>query len=168
MKTFAAFILLALAGPVSFAQQRRTPAPVLPPLPSDMDCEKLKGDKELASQRSATILKRGTQYYLCRPKADALLISAKTAAVVVRSTQTISCGDGSTNDCLKQDTVTERQIEGLADKTDLWMYFDKAVPSKADLILQFVANNRASPASQVILQVQDSDSGTWAYYETRT
>jgi hypothetical protein len=116
MKAFVVLFLLALAGSELFAQQRRTPASGLTPLPTDMDCEKLKGYKELPSQRSATILKRGTEYYLCRPKSDAVLVSAKTAAVVVRSTQTISCGDGSSDDCLRQDTATERQIEGLADK----------------------------------------------------
>jgi len=133
-----------------------------------MDCERLKGDRDLPSQHSATILKRGTEYYLCRPKADAVLASAGTAAVVVRSTQTISCGDGSTEDCIRQDTVTERQIEGLADKTDLWKYFDRSVPSKADLILQFMANNRANPSPQIILQVQDSDSAKLVFYESRT
>jgi len=168
MKALAMLLLSVLAGSGLFGQQRKAPAPGLSPLPADMDCEKLKGNKELPANRSATILKHGTDYYICRPKSDAFLASARTAAVVVRSTQTISCGDGSTDDCIRQDTATERQIEGLANKTDLWRYFNKAVPSKADLILQFIANNRASPSSQIILQVQDSDSGTSASYESRT
>ncbi|MFZ0522318.1 MAG: hypothetical protein WAL95_14935 [Candidatus Acidiferrales bacterium] len=89
-------------------------------------------------------------------------------AVTTRSTQTISCGDGSSSDCVREDFGTEIQIEGFADGTDLWKYFDKAPPSRADLILQFIANDRAISSAQVILEVQDSDSGSLVYYESRT
>jgi hypothetical protein len=41
-------------------------------------------------------------------------------------------------------------------------------PPKADIIVQFIANERASSSAQIVLQVQDSDSGTWSYYESRT
>lgn len=149
------------------AQQQRTQLPKPPVLPANMDCEKLKGDKQVPSNLSTTILKRGTDYYVCKPKSQALLARARTAAAAVRSTQTISCGDGSTSDCIREDLGTERQIEGLANRTDLWRYFEKVPPSKADIILQFIANERASSSAQIILQAQDSDSGTWPYYESR-
>ena len=137
---FMAFLFLSFS--VSAQQQRpQSPKPVA--LPADMDCEKLKGDKETPPSGS-TILKGGTDYYLCKPKSETLLTRAKTAAVTVRSTQTITCGDGSSSDCLRQDIATVRQIEGLVDATDLWRYFEKAVPSKADIILQFIANDRAN------------------------
>ena len=150
------------------AQERKTSGPKVSPLPANLDCERLKGDIELPSNRPTRILKRGADYYACRPKSDAALTTARTAAVVVRSTQTISCGDGSSDDCIREDRSTEQQVAVFADETDLWRYFDKVAPSKADLILQFVANNRAGPSSEVILQVQDSGSGAWAYYESRT
>jgi hypothetical protein len=142
--------------------------PKPPVLPASMDCEKLKGDKEIPYIQSATILKRGTDYYLCKPKSQALLAKARTAALAVRSTQTISCGDGSGSDCIREDVGTEKQIEELANKTELWRYFEKVPASKADIILQFIANERASSSAQIVLQVQDSDSGAWPYYESRT
>lgn len=148
------------------AQEPRQQARAGTALPDDMLCEKLTGDKEMPTP-SATILKRGTDYYLCHPKSETFLSKAKTAAVAVRSTQTISCGDGSSDDCLREDTQSEGQIEQLADKTDLWRYFEKNSAAKADVILQFVAKDRASSSAQITLQVQDSDSGTWIYSEAR-
>jgi hypothetical protein len=165
----AMFGILAFAFVnASIAQVRRSQAPQRPTLPTNMNCEKLAGDKELSSGSAGTILKRGADYYLCRPKSDALLLKARSAAVVVHSTQTISCGDGSSDDCLREDKATEKQIEDIANKTDLWRYFEQSPPSKADLIIEFVANNRASSNSQIMLQVQDSDSGTWTYSELRS
>lgn len=151
-----------------FAQQQGPQVAKRTALPTNMDCEKLTGDKEVPSDAGTTILKRGTDYYLCHSKSGSILSKARTAAVAVHSTQTISCGDGSSDDCLREDTATERQIEGLANKTDLWRYFDKAPPAKADIILRFVANNRASSYAQITLQVQDSDGGAWLYSESRT
>jgi hypothetical protein len=168
MKALVSLFLAAMFGSGLSPQQQKTSAPTPPALPDNMDCEKIKGDTDLPSNHSTTILKRGTNYYVCRPKSDAVLARAKTAAVVARSTQTISCGDGSSDDCIREDTATEWQVNGLTDKTDLWRYYDKAASSRADLILQFVANNRASSSAQLILQVEDSDTGTWVYYETRT
>jgi hypothetical protein len=52
--------------------------------------------------------------------------------------------------------------------TDLWRYFEKVPAAKADIILRFVANNRASSYAQITLQVQDSDSGAWLSSESRT
>lgn len=167
MRLFGVLLVVALSGAGVSAQQRKTAVPKPPTLPDNMDCKKLEADTEVPPNRSTTILKRGTDYYVCRPKSDAALASARTAAIVVRSTQTISCGDGSGADCIREDKATELQIESLAGKTDLWRYFDKAAPSNADLILQFIANERATTSSPVVLQVQDSDSGAWVYYESR-
>src|SRR5271165_1255757 len=151
---FALLVLFALpAWSQSTSQQKKTPTPKPVALPEDMDCEKLKGDSEVTPVGGATVVKRGADYYLCRPKASSVLARAKTAAVVVHSTQTISCGDGSNDNCIREDTRTERQIEDLANKTQLWRYFDSASPSKADLILQFVANERVSSSAQIVLSV---------------
>lgn len=112
MQPFLVLFVVAWFESVLFAQGRRAPLPKPPVLPDNMDCEKLKGDKEVPPNRSVTILKRGADYYLCHPKSDVVLASARTAAVAVRSTQTISCGDGSSDNCIREDTRTERQIEG--------------------------------------------------------
>jgi hypothetical protein len=157
-----AMIAMAVATALP-AQQAHSTKPILP---ANMDCQPVTGDKEVPA--NASIIKRGATYYLCKPKTQELLSRARTAALAVRSTQTISCGDGSTSDCIREDVKTKTQIEVLADATDLWRYFERATPAKADLIIQFVANERASPASLITLQVQDADSGAWAYYESRT
>jgi hypothetical protein len=163
------FVLSALPAwsqTTSLPKKTATTRPVA--LPEDMDCDKLKGDSEATPVGGATVVKRGADYYLCRPKSSSLLARAKTAAIVVHSTQTISCGDGSSDNCIREDSRTERQIEELANKTQLWRYFDSATPSKADLILQFVANERVSSSAQIVLSVQDSDSGDWPYREARS
>lgn len=167
----AVVVFLGVIHPIAQSQnvaphKRATLPP--PTLPSDMDCERLIGDKEIPAGPSASIRKRGASYYFCKPKSEALFLKARTAAVVVHSTQTISCGDGSSDDCLREDKVTKSQIEGFANDTDIWRYFEQSSPSKADLIVEIVANNRASSNSQITLQVQDSDSGTWVYSELRT
>jgi hypothetical protein len=165
MLKLSTLLLLVTLSSSAFAQQSRQPAPK--PLPSDMDCEKMTGDKVTVPTSSNTLVKRGAEYFLCRPKSEMTLKKARTAAVVVRSTQTITCGDGSTNDCLRQDTKTQAQVEGFLDETDLWRYFAKASPSKADIIVEFIANNRADPASLIVLEVEDSDSGVSLFHETR-
>jgi hypothetical protein len=149
---------------IAMGQQTR---PVLKPLPADMDCGKVLGDTVTVPSGSETLIKRGSEFYLCRPKSATTLQRAQSAAVVVRSTQTITCGDGSSNDCLREDTSTKTKIEAMIDETDLWRYFKQAAATKADIILKFVANNRADSSSPVSLTVQDSDSGDIVFSESR-
>lgn len=158
-------IAVVVFSTVAASAQQPKPS-TLKPLPSDMNCEKVTGDN-VAVPATEMLIKRGTEYYLCRPKTETTLTKAHTAAISVRSTQTITCGDGSTNDCLREDTKTKNEIEQSVDGTDLWMYFQKVSPSKADIIFRFTADNRASSSAQIVLQVQDSDSGAWLYYEAR-
>jgi hypothetical protein len=168
MKTLAALLLPALFGAGAFGQQKTPVKPL--PLPDNMDCERLKDGTEISASSAATVLRRGSVYYACRPKTDALLTglpSTATVATVVRSTQTISCGDGSGSDCLREDFSTELKVKKLVDDADLWRYFDEGPPSHADLVLQFVANEQAGTSPQVTLRVQDSNTGAWVYYESR-
>lgn len=160
--------LLASVRPDLFASQTGTQFSKSPLLPENMDCEKLRGDKELPPNSRAMIVKRAQDYYVCYQKSDAILASAKTAAITIRSVQTISCGDGSNGDCIREDATTKEQIENWANSSDLWRYFERQPASKADIILQFVANDRASSSPQIILLVQHSDSNTQLYYEART
>ncbi len=169
MKTLTLMLVPTLLCPGVFGQQK-PPIKPLPPLPDNMNCERLKDGTELPSNSSATVVRRGAVYYVCRPKADAFLTSlpnTATVAAVVRSTQTITCGDGSTSDCLREDFVTEAKVRKFVDGTDLWRYFDEAAPTHADLVLQFVANEQAGTSPQITLRVQDSNTGTWVYYESR-
>ena len=169
MRVSASLFLLAVLCPGVFGQQK---TPVRPqPLPADMDCQKLAEGTEVPSSSSgATVLRRGAVYYLCRPKTDTFLKSlpsSATVAAVVRSTQTINCGDGSANDCLREDFTTEGKIRRFLDDTELWRYFNEAQPTRADLVLQFVANDQASHSPDITLRVQDSNTGAWVYYESR-
>jgi len=169
MKTLTLMLVPTLLCPGVFGQQK-SPIKSLPPLPDNMDCEKLKDGTELPSNSSGTVVRRGAMYYVCRPKADTFLTSLPntvTVAAVVRSTQTITCGDGSTSDCLREDFSTEARVRKFMDGTDLWRYFDEAAPTHADLVLQFVANEQAGTSPQITLRVQDSNTGTWVYYESR-
>src|SRR5258707_10752657 len=78
---------------IGFSAQQKA-QPMRPSVfPADMNCEKLTSDKEVHPAITDSILKRGTSYYLCRPKSQALLARARTVAIVVLSVQTISCGD---------------------------------------------------------------------------
>jgi hypothetical protein len=171
MKTFLLMFVPALLCPGVFGQQKppiKSPSP--PPLPDNMDCEKLKDGTELPSNSSATVVRRGAIYYVCRPKADTFLTSlptTATVAVVVRSTQTISCGDGSGKDCLREDFSTEAKVRTFVVGTDLWRYFDEAAPTHADIVLQFVANEPGGTSPEITLRVQDANTGTWVYYESR-
>jgi hypothetical protein len=168
LKTLAVILLPAVLCPGVFGQQK---TPIKPqPLPENMDCQKLKDGTEIPSNSSATVVRRGAIYYACRPKTDAFLTSlpsTATVAAVARSTQTITCGDGSSNDCLREDFGTEIKVKSLVDGTELWRYFDEAPPSHADLVLQFVANEQASHSPEITLRVQDANTGAWAYYESR-
>src|ERR1700677_2202558 len=103
MFKFSTLSILVLLPTVTFAQQSRQPS--LKPLPPDMDCEKVTEDKVPVPAGADLLVKRGADYFLCRPKSQTMLRTARTAAVVVRSTQTISCGDGSASDCIRQDTT---------------------------------------------------------------
>jgi hypothetical protein len=166
MKTLAAILFATVFCPGAFGQQK---TPIKPqPLPDNMDCERLKDGTQVSS--SATVVRRGTIYYVCRPKTDNFLTSlpsTATVAAVARSTQTITCGDGSTNDCFREDFNTETKLKRLVDSTELWRYFDEAPPSHADLVLQFVANEQASHSPDITLRVQDSNTGAWVYCESR-
>jgi hypothetical protein len=165
MLKLSALPILVLLPAAAFAQQTRQPS--LKPLPLDMDCEKVTQERVFVPAGADLLVKRGADYFLCRPRSQTMLRMARTAAVVVRSTQTISCGDGSTSDCIRQDKDTQYQIESLFDDTDLWRYFAKAPPSKADIIVQVTANDRANSSSLMTLSVVDSDSGTSLYHESR-
>lgn len=86
---------------------------------------------------------------------------------MVHSTQTISYADASGSDCIKQGRATETQVERATNQMNPWRYFNKAPATKADIIVKFEANERASSSSVAILRVQDSGSGESAYREAR-
>jgi hypothetical protein len=95
-------------------------------------------------------------------KAQALL-NAKTAALVVRATSTVSCPEGAPGDCIRTDGDIVSEVNGLVENTNLWAYFEKANPTRADIILYFKVEDNAI----VRFSVRDSDTNTLLYSEDR-
>ena len=95
-------------------------------------------------------------------KAQALS-NAKTAALVVRATSTVSCPEGAPGDCIRTDGETVSEVNGLVENTNLWAYFEKANPTQADIILYFKVEDNAI----VRFSVRDSDTNTLLYSEDR-
>ena len=91
------------------------------------------------------------------------LSHAKTAALVVHATSTVSCPEGAPGDCIRNDGGTISQVEGFVDQTDLWSYFEKADATQADLILDFQVKDTAMAS----FSVRDSDSNKILYSEYR-
>ena len=54
------------------------------------------------------------------------LAKVKTAALVVRATSSVSCGDGSEGTCVRKDTDVVAKVTGVVDGTELWAHFEKA------------------------------------------
>ncbi len=91
------------------------------------------------------------------------LSNAKTAALVVRATSTVSCPGGAPGDCIRTDIGTISQVQSLIDNSDLWAYFDKIDSTQADIILDFEINDGAAAT----FTVRDSDSNRVLYSEYR-
>jgi inorganic pyrophosphatase len=91
------------------------------------------------------------------------LSNAKTAALVVRATSTVSCPGGAPGDCIRTDTGTISQVQSLIDNSDLWSYLEKMDSTQADIILDFEINDGATAT----FTVRDSDSNRVLYSEYR-
>ena len=91
------------------------------------------------------------------------LRAAKSAAVVVRATTTVSCPEGAPGDCLRTDTDIISQVKGLVDRTNIWEYFEQQPPTSADIFLEFEVRNN----STVSFNVRDTDTNKIIYSEFR-
>ena len=95
------------------------------------------------------------------------LAKAKTAALVVRATTSISCGDGSEGTCVRQDTDIVTKVTNIVSGTDLWAHFDKADATKADALLEFVVKDATTTYGRITFSVRDADNNNFLFYEGR-
>jgi len=96
------------------------------------------------------------------------LAKVKTAALVVRATSSVSCGDGSEGTCVRTDTDVIRNVTTIVDGTDLWQHFEKADPTKADVIFEFTLRSAKSTYGSVEFSVRDADTNQILYTESRS
>jgi hypothetical protein len=95
------------------------------------------------------------------------LAKIKTAALVVRATTSISCGDGSQGTCVRQDPDIIDKVTNIVSGTDLWAHFDKVDATKADAILEFVVNDATTTYAKISFSVRDADNNNILYSEYR-
>lgn len=101
-------------------------------------------------------------------KADpAGLAKVKTAALVVKATTSVSCGDGSEGTCVRQDPDVVKKVTDLVDGTTLWEHFEKADATKADAILEFTVKNAGTTYGGISFTVRDADNNNVLYQEYR-
>jgi hypothetical protein len=53
------------------------------------------------------------------------LAKVKTAALIVRATTSVSCGDGSEGTCVRHDPDIIKRVSTIVDGTELWQRFLK-------------------------------------------
>ncbi len=95
------------------------------------------------------------------------LAKVKTAALVVRATSSVSCGDGSEGTCVRNDTDVATNVKTYVDGTDLWQHFEKAEATKADAILEFTVRNGKTTYGRISFSVRDADTNNSLYSESR-
>ncbi len=54
----------------------------------------------------------------------AALAKIKLAALVVRATSSVSCGDGSEGTCVRYDSDVATNVKAFVDGTELWQHFE--------------------------------------------
>jgi hypothetical protein len=105
---------------------------------------------------------------LCAQKADPSdLPRVKTAALVVKATTSVSCGDGSEGTCVRQDPDVVKKVTDIVDSTELWEHFQKADATKADAILELTVKNASTTYGNISFSVRDADNNNFMYQEYR-
>jgi hypothetical protein len=89
------------------------------------------------------------------------LAKAKTAAVIIEATQTISCGDGS-DGCFRKDSDAVATIQRQVQESQLWQELAQVEAPIADILLKFDTKNRAS--LQLCAYEADSNDLLWCGY----
>jgi len=98
----------------------------------------------------------------------AALAKAKTAALAVLATTSISCGDGSEGTCIRTDRDVISQVENIVNSSELWRQFDKVDATKADIILGFKVKNARTDNGYIGLDVRDADTNAVLWSESRS
>jgi len=97
----------------------------------------------------------------------AALAKVKTAALVVRATSSVSCGDGSEGTCVRKDTEVVTKVTAIVDGTNLWEHFERADATKADAIVEFTVTNATTTYGRISFSVRDADNNNFLYSESR-
>ncbi len=97
----------------------------------------------------------------------AALAKVKTAALVVRATTSVSCGDGSEGTCVRNDGDVATNVKTYVDGTELWQHFDRAEATKADAILEFTVKDGKTTYGRISFSVRDADTNNMLYSEYR-
>lgn len=95
------------------------------------------------------------------------LTKVKTAALVVRATSSVSCGDGSEGTCVRKDTDVVTKVTAIVDGTNLWEHFERAEATKADAIIEFTVTNATTTYGRISFSVRDADNNNFLYSESR-
>ncbi len=95
------------------------------------------------------------------------LAKLKTAALVVRATASVSCGDGSEGTCVRKDPEVVKRVTAIVEGTELWERFTRADATKADAVLEFTLKNADTTYGTIYFAVRDADSNKTLYYEWR-
>ena len=95
------------------------------------------------------------------------LAKIKTAALVVKATTSVSCGDGSEGSCVRQDPDVVKKVTDIVDGTALWQHFEKADAPKADAILEFTVKNASGTDGTISFSVRAADNNNFMYQEYR-
>jgi len=95
------------------------------------------------------------------------LAKAKSAAITVIATSSISCGDGSEGTCVGTDTGVISQVQRVANETELWRDLVKVEAAKADVILQFRVKNIRTDYGTISLEARDADTNALLWSEYR-
>lgn len=95
------------------------------------------------------------------------LAKVKTVAVVIKAESTVSCGDGSDDNCLRNDADIAAQVRKIVEGTDLWQHVTQTEATKADAIVQFKLSNPKTANGRVTMNVVDADTNKPLFWEYR-
>lgn len=95
------------------------------------------------------------------------LAKVKTAALVVKAESTVSCGDGSSDTCLRNDSDIAAEVKKIVDGTELWQRFTQIEATKADAIIQVRIRNAKIASGSINVEVRDADTNKVLFWEYR-
>jgi len=95
------------------------------------------------------------------------LAKAKSAALVVKAESTVSCGDGSDDTCLRNDTDVAAQVRKIVEDSDLWQHLTQTEATKADAIIQIKVRNAKIASGSISIDVKDADTNKSLFWEYR-
>jgi hypothetical protein len=95
------------------------------------------------------------------------LPKVKTAALVVKATTSISCGDGSDSTCVRNDGDVVTKVTAIVNSGNLWDHFEKTDATKADAIVEVTVKDASTTYGRISFSVRDADNNKFLYFESR-